>query len=101
MSETNQEKINDIANTIANDLTKIIQKEVYLINKKNPIWKDVVEEFLRDIESDLESAESSIQEYNDDNLTINRIEQEGYLRCLKWMQYNLSDRIKRIESERE
>lgn len=69
---------------IAKEIQSLIDSEV---RKQTPEtkWKEYYQEVMSELSNELGQAEAIIEEFTDENLTLNAVEQEGYRRCLKYM----------------
>lgn len=76
---------------VANKLTELINKLVYDLQHDDQKWKDQYEEVMEELETEIRIAKEVILDFNEENLTLNKIEQEGYLRCLITMVNRFKD----------
>lgn len=72
---------------IAQQITELINYNVNKLKNNDEIYKNQFNDVMFEIESEIKSTEETIEDFSESKLTINKIEQEGYLRCLKTM-YN-------------
>ncbi len=91
----------EMINRIANDVVQIIYRYIRKQDSRNAELELQIEAYIGNIENEIEHIEELIQDYTEENLTFNRIEQEGYLRCLKTQYNTLNDIIKSIEKQEE
>jgi poly-beta-hydroxyalkanoate depolymerase len=75
------ELISDIAETISEYVEQKLKKHI----NDDKEWESYYNNCILELKQDLKTAESVIKNYTEENLTVNRIEQEGYLRALKTM----------------
>ena len=68
--------------TITRDISSYIHSKVIDITKDDNKWKEYYDSIIEQLKSEIHQTKEVIADYNDNNLTINRIEQEGYLRAL-------------------
>jgi len=68
---------------IAKQLAELINKNVNKLNNDDQKYKNHYESVMEELEYEIKQAELVIEDYTDAKLTFNKIEQEGYLRCLK------------------
>jgi len=69
---------------LAEDLDRIINSEVNnrISHMKLVSYEELFNRCLEDIQDLIKETRKDIQDLSESNLSINRIEQEGYLRCL-------------------
>ena len=67
---------------ITRDISHYIETKVNDINHDDQKWKNYYDSIIVELESEMVRTKEVIKEYSDDNLTVNRIEMEGYLRGL-------------------
>ena len=70
---------------VARQITELINKNVNQLKNDDQKWKNQYDAVLEDLESEIKSTEELIEDFTESKLSINIIEQEGYLRCLKTM----------------
>lgn len=70
---------------IAKQITDLINKNVERLNHNDKKYKNLYESIMEDLENEIRCTEELIEDFTESKLTINKIEQEGYLRCLKTM----------------
>lgn len=68
-------------------LTDFINNNVSRLRQDDHSWKNHYDSVMIDLEYEIKSTEELIEDFTESKLTFNKIEQEGYLRCLKTM-YN-------------
>jgi hypothetical protein len=71
-------KLEDITRAIAS----YIENKVSNITHDDTKWKEHYISVIEELKSEIENTKDAIKDYSDDNLTVNRIEMEGYLRGL-------------------
>jgi gas vesicle protein len=67
---------------ITRDIASYIEKKVGNITYNDQKWKEHYDSVTEELKSEIERTKEAIKEYAEDNLTVNRIEMEGYLRGL-------------------
>lgn len=67
---------------ITRDIAHYIETKVNDINHDDQKWKNYYDSIIVELESEMDRTKEAIKEYSEDNLTVNRIEMEGYLRGL-------------------
>ena len=80
---------------ITRDIALYIENKVNDVNNDDQKWKEYYDSVIEELESEIVRTKEAIKEYSEDNLTVNRIEMEGYLRGLitmlnqfeRWMSY--------------
>lgn len=70
---------------IAKQIADLINENVERLNHNDKKYKNLYETIMEDLESEIRYTEELIEDFTESKLTINKIEQEGYLRCLKTM----------------
>lgn len=70
---------------ISEKLLSIIDSEVIKIQNDDQKWKNHYDNIMFTLDSEIEYTNDLIADYSESKLTFNKIEQEGYLRCLKTM----------------
>ena len=70
---------------IAKQITDLINKNVERLNHNDKKYNNLYELIMEDLENEIRCTEELIEDFTESKLTINKIEQEGYLRCLKTM----------------
>lgn len=81
---------------ITRDIALYIENKVNDINSDDQKWKNYYDSIIVELESEIVRTKEAIKEYSEDNLTVNRIEMEGYLRGMitmlnqfeRWVSYN-------------
>lgn len=81
---------------IAKQLTELINRNVNSLKLDDEKWKNQYNAVMEELEIEIKSTEELIEDFTESKLTFNKIEQEGYLRCLRtlvnrfrdWEQYN-------------
>ena len=68
--------------SITRDIGSYIHSKVIDITKDDNKWKEYYDSIIEQLKSEIHQTKEVIADYNDNNLSINRIEQEGYLRAL-------------------
>lgn len=83
------------------ELTKEIKYFLHDLFRKSKdstqYWEQKFKWLKQDLENDIEFIQANVLDYREEKLTINMVEQEGYLRALKTILY----RIDRIIDEKE
>ena len=72
---------------ITKQITKLINDNVSKITNDDNKWKNHYEIVMSELEDEIKNTEELIGDFTESKLSINLIEQEGYLRCLRTM-YN-------------
>ena len=67
---------------ITRDIASYIENKVNDVNNDDQKWKDNYDSVIEELKSEIVRTKEAIKEYDEDNLTVNRIETEGYLRGL-------------------
>jgi len=67
---------------ISQKVIDIINHEVSNQTNNGWLWKDRYESAMRELETEIEDTRNIIKDYTEQNLTFNKIENEGYLRGL-------------------
>ncbi len=70
---------------ISKELIKMIDNKVSIIENNDQKFKTHYESVMDELESELKFTSELIEDFKEGGLTINAVEQEGYLRCLKTM----------------
>jgi hypothetical protein len=70
---------------IAKEIKHLIDQNVSKIKHDDQKWKNHYDSVMEELESEIETAEVVIEDFKESKLSINLIEQEGYLRCLRTM----------------
>ena len=70
---------------VARQITELINKNVNQLKNDDQKWKNQYDSVLEELESEIKSTEELIEDFTESKLSINLIEQEGYLRCLRTM----------------
>lgn len=68
---------------VAQLITDLINKNVNRLKNDDEKWKNHYESVMQELEHEIIHTEGLIEDFTEDKLPINKIEQEGYLRCLK------------------
>lgn len=66
--------------------------------KENEYYKSVIEDMEYNVNSTLEHAEKTYNAFDAENLTVNKIEAEGFLRCAKHI-YQLFQQSKSMNGD--
>lgn len=69
-------------NDIAKDIASYIENKVSNITYDDQKWKEHYDSVVEELKNEIERTKEVIKDYSEDNLTVNRIELEGYLRGL-------------------
>ena len=68
---------------IAKDIESLIKQQVNeLTYDDNAKWKDKYNNAIAELDYEIENAKSLIEDYSKNELKINSVEQEGFLRAL-------------------
>jgi hypothetical protein len=67
---------------IAKQIAELINRNVNSLKQDDEKWKNHYESVMSELDYEIKEA---IQDFSESKLSINRIEQEGYLRCLEVM----------------
>ena len=70
---------------VAKQITELINKNVNQLKHDDEKWKNQYESVMSELESEIRNTEEIIEDFKESKLSVNVIEQEGYLRCLKTM----------------
>lgn len=70
---------------VAKQITELINKNINQLKSDDEKWKNQYESVMSDLEMEIKNTEEIIEDFKESKLSINVIEQEGYLRCLKTM----------------
>jgi uncharacterized membrane protein YgaE (UPF0421/DUF939 family) len=70
---------------IAKQIAELINKNVNQLKHDDEKWKNQYDSVLQELESEIKSTEELLEDFTESKLSINLIEQEGYLRCLRTM----------------
>jgi uncharacterized membrane protein YgaE (UPF0421/DUF939 family) len=70
---------------IAKKVQTLIDFEVSNIERTENKWKNQYESVMSELENELKYTNETIEDFQENNLTFNIIEQEGYKRCLRTM----------------
>jgi alanine dehydrogenase len=65
---------------IAKDLAELINSKVRQLEDSDQKWKELYSDAIYELERQMSNARDAIKYYKESNLTINAVEQEGYLR---------------------
>jgi len=79
---------------IQEQLQQLVDKKVSVELTNTEHWKDVVFELQKFIEKSIQNERRYLKDMDLDNLKINHVEGEGYLRCLIAVKNQLTDIIK-------
>ena len=79
MEKDDHDEIKEIARLLSNFVHERVKEKL----SNDMIWKECYEGVLEDLEYEIGLTEENIEECTEENLTINKIEREGYLRGLK------------------
>ena len=67
---------------ISKQITELINSNVSRLNSEDHRWKEHYEGIMSELDCEIEQLKAVIKDYKEENLTLNAIEQEGYLRGL-------------------
>ena len=70
---------------IAKQIKDLIDRNVNTIKHDDEKWKEHYQMIVEDLEGEIKMTEELIEDFTESKLSINLIEQEGYLRCLRTM----------------
>ena len=70
---------------VAKQITELINKNVNQLKNDDEKWKNQYESVMSELESEIRNTEEIIEDFKESKLSVNVIEQEGFLRCLKTM----------------
>lgn len=70
---------------VAKQIAELINKNVNQLKHDDEKWKNQYESVMLELESEIRNTEEIIEDFKESKLSVNVIEQEGYLRCLKTM----------------
>jgi CRISPR/Cas system CMR-associated protein Cmr5 small subunit len=70
---------------IAREIAELINKKVNDLKQYDEKWKNQYDSVLQELESEIKLTEELLEDFTESKLSINLIEQEGYLRCLRTM----------------
>jgi CRISPR/Cas system CMR-associated protein Cmr5 small subunit len=70
---------------IARQIAELINKKVNDLKQDDEKWKNQYDSVLQELESEIKLTEELLEDFTESKLSINLIEQEGYLRCLRTM----------------
>lgn len=70
---------------VAKQLTELINRNVNSLKLDDEKWKNQYNFVMEELEIEIKSTEELIEDFTESKLTFNKIEQEGYLRCLRTM----------------
>lgn len=70
---------------IAKQITELINKNVNQLKHDDEKWKNQYDSVMEELESEIKATEELIEDFTEPKLPFNKIEQEGYLRCLRTM----------------
>lgn len=74
--------MNSDLETIAKEVASYIEAKISRINKSEQKYKNRYDEIVADLTNEIESTKRDLTGLEEDGLTVNSIEMEGYLRCL-------------------
>lgn len=78
-------KTGELEKDLAKQLAELIRKKVSQLGKDDIKWKQHYEYVMYGLEEEIKNTEDLIKDFSESKLSINAIEQEGYLRALKTM----------------
>lgn len=70
---------------IAKQIAALINENVSKLKSNDEKWKTQYDAVMIELESEINKTEELMEDFTESKLSINLIEQEGYLRCLKTM----------------
>lgn len=71
-----------------------VKEELSELTNNDNAFKEVLQEHMESINFHIERSRGNQGDYKDDNLTISKVEEEGYLRCLITMKNELEFNLK-------
>jgi hypothetical protein len=71
-----------------------VEKKLSELTNNDNAFKEVLQDHIEDLNYQIKDAKANIGDYKDDNLTISKVEEEGYLRCLITMKNRLEYNLK-------
>jgi 3-methyladenine DNA glycosylase AlkD len=80
-----EDKKNKLVLDITESVSKYVDQRLKIHINNDQEWKSHYNDCIRELKEELKATESVIKDYSEENLTVGRIEQEGYLRALKTM----------------
>jgi hypothetical protein len=80
-----EDKKNKLVSDITESVSKYVDQRLKIHINSNKEWESHYNDCILELKQELKTTESVIKDYTEENLTVNRIEQEGYLRGLKTM----------------
>lgn len=76
---------------IAKQLTQLINNNITKSSNDDNKWKIFYNDIIQDLKTQIKISEDNVNDFKENKLTFNLIEQEGYLRCLKTMLNTFKD----------
>lgn len=70
-------------NEITEKIEQIIKDEVYKLRLEDNKYKAILYNLKSNIELHIKETQGDIDDFKKQNLILNQLEHEGYLRCLK------------------
>lgn len=70
---------------VAKQLAVLINRNVNSLKLDDEKWKNQYNYVMEELEIEIRDTEELIEDFTESKLTFNKIEQEGYLRCLRTM----------------
>lgn len=70
---------------IAKQITELINENINQLKNDDEKWKNQYDSVMEELEFEIKMAEELIEDFTESKLSFNKIEQEGYLRCLRTM----------------
>ena len=70
---------------IAKQLNELINRNVNSLKLDDEKWKNQYNAVMEELEIEIKNTEELIEDFTESKLSFNKIEQEGYLRCLRTM----------------
>lgn len=67
------------------EIAELINRNVNSLKQDDEKWKNHYESVMSELDYEINKTKEAIQDFSESKLSINRIEQEGYLRCLEVM----------------
>lgn len=68
---------------VSKEITHIINKKINEFKRNDDKYRNHYESVMEELESEIKDSEELIGYLTEENLSISRIGEEGYLRCLK------------------
>jgi hypothetical protein len=89
-----------LINKISEAVSDYVETQTHNAVKKNDAWKEQYMTCIDELKHELKNSEECVADYKSENLNLNALEQEGYLRALKTMLNTFESYLPEEESER-